>query len=51
MAVSAFGRKVEQRPWEAFQAATGVPVVIDGAAMIEAMFRDPSACIGTIPSP
>ena len=49
VAVSAFGRKLEQHPWEAFQAATGVPVVIDGAAMIDAMFSDPAACIGSIP--
>ncbi len=49
LVVSAFGRTVEQAPWEAFREATGVPVVIDGAAMIEALMRDPGACIGEVP--
>lgn len=49
LAVSAFGRKVEQAPWVAFRDATSVPVVIDGAAMVESAFASPSECIGDIP--
>ncbi len=49
VAVSAYGRSLEQRHWQAFREATGIPVVIDGAAMIEAVMDDPGGCIGEIP--
>ncbi len=49
LAVSAFGRKVDQAPWTAFRDATSIPVVIDGAAMVESTFASPAECIGDIP--
>ena len=49
LVVSAFGKKVSQAPWKKFSETTGVPVVIDGAAMIEALIAEPEDCIGSIP--
>lgn len=49
LVVSALGKRVEHAPWAAFRAAHSIPVVIDGAAMIELTFASPSACIGDIP--
>lgn len=49
LVVSAFGRKVGQAAWSAFRKATSIPVVIDGAAMIESVFDSPSECVGEIP--
>jgi dTDP-4-amino-4,6-dideoxygalactose transaminase len=39
--VAPFGRPVEQAPWLHFQAQTGIPVVIDGAACFETMISGP----------
>jgi dTDP-4-amino-4,6-dideoxygalactose transaminase len=47
--VSAYGRAVPQAPWEAFRGATGVPVVIDGAAAFEVLLREPAATLGSVP--
>lgn len=47
--VAANGRPVPVLPWEAFQAAAGIPVVIDGAASIEGLLREPSAMTGSVP--
>jgi dTDP-4-amino-4,6-dideoxygalactose transaminase len=47
--VAPYGRAVAQAPWIAFQARTGVPVVIDGAAAFEALAADPARCTGTVP--
>jgi dTDP-4-amino-4,6-dideoxygalactose transaminase len=47
--VSAYGRPVSQRAWRAFEAATGIPVVIDGAACFEAACAAPADVIGEIP--
>jgi dTDP-4-amino-4,6-dideoxygalactose transaminase len=49
VAVSAFGKKVSQAPWQRFSEASGIPVVIDGAAMIEVLMSEPKDCIGSIP--
>lgn len=49
LAVSAYGRSVLQSPWERFRDDYGMPVVIDGAAMIEAAMISPESCIGSIP--
>lgn len=47
--VSAYGRPVPQRAWREFSERTGVPVVIDGAACIEAVLRDPAGLVGDVP--
>jgi dTDP-4-amino-4,6-dideoxygalactose transaminase len=49
LVVSAYGRVVPQKPWAEFAAASGVPVVVDGAAMIEAAVARPHDCIGPVP--
>jgi dTDP-4-amino-4,6-dideoxygalactose transaminase len=49
LVVAPYGREVEQDPWERFAAATGVPVVIDGAAMIEAALATQERCVGQVP--
>jgi dTDP-4-amino-4,6-dideoxygalactose transaminase len=49
IAVAPYGRAVAQAPWRAFADTTGVPVVIDAAAAIEAVFADPARCLGRIP--
>lgn len=47
--VSPFGRNVGQTEWQQFQAATGIPVVIDGAALFEALLREPRMNLGPLP--
>jgi dTDP-4-amino-4,6-dideoxygalactose transaminase len=47
--VAPFGRAFPQRDWETFRERTGIPVVIDGAAALEAMELEPGACIGGVP--
>lgn len=47
--VSAYGRPVPLPPWQAFQDATGVPVVVDGAASFDRIIGAPEGFIGTIP--
>ncbi len=47
--VSAYGRPVPQQEWVEFSAQHGLPVVIDGAAMIEAAMARPSECLGSLP--
>jgi dTDP-4-amino-4,6-dideoxygalactose transaminase len=47
--VAAYGRSVLQAPWQHFRDRTGIPVVIDAAAAVEAMIADPGGMIGPIP--
>jgi dTDP-4-amino-4,6-dideoxygalactose transaminase len=47
--VAAYGRPHGQDEWAAFGAATGIPVVIDGASSFEAIRRNPAALIGSVP--
>ena len=47
--VAAFGRPVAQAGWIAFQERTGIPVVIDGAASLEAVAESPGDFLGPIP--
>jgi dTDP-4-amino-4,6-dideoxygalactose transaminase len=47
--VACYGRPQGQPEWAAFNAATGIPVVIDAAGSFEAIRRDPTALIGSIP--
>ncbi len=47
--VGAFGRAIAQSGWREFRDATGVGVVIDGAACFEAASAAPSALLGEIP--
>ncbi len=47
--VAPFGRPVTQAPWLAFQARTGIPVVIDGAACFGEIVDSPQTYIGAIP--
>jgi dTDP-4-amino-4,6-dideoxygalactose transaminase len=47
--VAPFGRPVPQAQWLDFQARTGVPVVIDGAACISEIVEQPALYIGKIP--
>lgn len=49
LAVSAYGRSVSQLAWKRFRDDNDIPVVIDGAAMIEAAMNSPEDCIGSIP--
>ncbi|MFG1417579.1 DegT/DnrJ/EryC1/StrS family aminotransferase [Xanthobacter sp. V0B-10] len=44
-----YGRPVPQAEWRAFSQATGVKVVIDGAAAFEALTADPQRYVGEIP--
>lgn len=44
-----FGRAVPQERWLAFRAATGVPVVIDGAASLDRIVLAPRSYAGAIP--
>lgn len=44
-----YGRPVPQAEWRAFSQATGVKVVIDGAAAFEALAADPRRYVGEIP--
>ena len=47
--VGAYGMAPQVVPWEQFQANTGVPVVVDGAACVEALSRAPSESLSAIP--
>jgi len=47
--VAPYGRPVMQAGWERLAAATGVPVVIDGAAGFDAIAADPAATLGHVP--
>ncbi|MBV8373773.1 MAG: DegT/DnrJ/EryC1/StrS family aminotransferase, partial [Candidatus Eremiobacteraeota bacterium] len=47
--VAPFGRPVPQAPWTAFRDATGVPVVIDGAACFDLLAGRAEEFVGTIP--
>jgi dTDP-4-amino-4,6-dideoxygalactose transaminase len=40
---------VPVEPWDRFREASGVPVVIDGAASFEGILRDPAATLGAVP--
>jgi len=47
--VAPFGRAVPQGPWLDFRRRTGVSVVIDGGASLEAVGADPARFLGDIP--
>lgn len=47
--VAAYGRAVRLEGWERFRQASGIPVVVDGAASIEALLDDPAGNMGHIP--
>ena len=47
--IAPFGRPVPQQPWQEFARKTGIPVVIDGAAGIEACIATPDRTIGPLP--
>ena len=47
--VAPFGRPVPQATWDEFQARTGIPVVIDGAASFEGLIEASERCLGRIP--
>jgi len=47
--VAPYGRPVPQAPWQAFQAKTGIPVVIDGAACFDRISAWAEPFAGTIP--
>lgn len=49
MPVAPMGRPVDIAGWIEFQQRTGISVVIDGAASIEALLREPSRYLGAIP--
>lgn len=44
-----YGRPVPQERWQNFSQATGIKVVIDGAAAIESLLADHGRYVGTIP--
>lgn len=44
-----YGRRFSQKGWERFRDRTGVPVVVDAAAGIEALADDAVDLIGTVP--
>lgn len=47
--VAPFGRPVPQAAWRRFEIATGIPVVIDGAASFVGLAADPARFLGDIP--
>lgn len=47
--VAPFGRPVDQARWEAFRAATGVPVAVDGGASFDRLGQERDRSIGSIP--
>jgi dTDP-4-amino-4,6-dideoxygalactose transaminase len=47
--VAPFGRPVPQAAWARFQSATGIPVVIDGAASFAGLTAEPDRFLGQIP--
>lgn len=46
--VAPYGRPPDQAGWAGFAAASGIPVVIDAAASVEAIARDPDT-VGRVP--
>jgi dTDP-4-amino-4,6-dideoxygalactose transaminase len=48
--VAPFGRPVAQTPWLQFEAETGIPVVIDAAASLDTVARDPARFLGRVPA-
>jgi dTDP-4-amino-4,6-dideoxygalactose transaminase len=46
--VAPFGRPVPQEPWRHFRRATGIPVVVDGAAAFDTALRHQAETIGDI---
>jgi dTDP-4-amino-4,6-dideoxygalactose transaminase len=48
--VATFGRPVQQSRWQAFRDATGIPVVIDGAASFDRLIETSPTCLGSIPT-
>ena len=49
MPVAPYGRPVDPTPWHEFEARTGIPVVIDGAASLEPASADGARWLGRIP--
>jgi dTDP-4-amino-4,6-dideoxygalactose transaminase len=49
LAVAPFGAPPDQQGWAAFQDRTGIPVVLDAAASVEAVMAAPGRCIGDVP--
>src|SRR5262249_15111336 len=47
--VAVYGRAVPQEAWLRFEALTGIPVVIDGAAALESLADNPRSYVGPIP--
>lgn len=47
--VAPFGEMPLQRDWSAFQARTGIKVVIDAAASFEALLAAPGEAVGAVP--
>ena len=47
--VAPFGRPVPLEPWQRFRAATGVPVVVDGAASFQNIAEAPHEFLGDLP--
>ena len=47
--VATYGRPVPQAGWEEFSKATGIPVVIDGAASFEGLVSAPSTYLAKLP--
>ena len=48
--VAPFGRPVPQGPWQRFEEATGIPVVIDAAAAFDRLTDDGADGLGPIPA-
>lgn len=49
MPVAPYGRLVAQAPWLEFQARTGIPVVIDGAACFDLLVDGHAGALGPLP--
>lgn len=49
MPVAPFGRALPLREWEAFQEATGIPVIVDGAACFDVLVRRPQLHASVLP--
>lgn len=47
--VAPYGQAVPQDAWQRFEALTGIPVVIDGAASLESLADRPEQYLGPIP--
>lgn len=48
--VAPYGRPLPQEGWSRLEAQTGIPIVIDSAAGLEALVDDPARYIGPIPA-